>query len=118
MAAVLKEQFIPAAPDSVESVDAAINELTRLYVEADARRGQLGRRLREVQSGAVEVRRRHARNALDAFLPGITFYSIEYAEPEPGDPVGDALPVLFNSLEDVVRLWQEKYMSRTGSASR
>jgi hypothetical protein len=114
MSALLKEQFILTVPDTVESLDAAIEELTRLYVEADARRGQLGRRLREVQSGAVEVRRRHARNALDAFLPPLA--SPRSNAPPPSlrlpRPCADALSLLFDSLDDVLRIWWGRQLMR------
>jgi hypothetical protein len=114
MSALLKEQFILTVPDTVESLDAAIEELTRLYVEADARRGQLGRRLREVQSGAVEVRRRHARNALDAFLPPLSITSFERAAAEPAPPptLRCALSLLFEALDDVLRIWWGRQLMR------
>jgi hypothetical protein len=78
MSALLKEQRVaPTDPDNVEMAEEALRELTRLFVEVDARRGRIERRMNEVRMGAVELRRRRARTALDAYLPPLTFISIE-----------------------------------------
>ena len=99
-----------ADPDSVESVDAAIDELTRLYVEADARRGRLGRRLDELRMGAKELRRGRARSQLDAFLPQLRLVSIERVdEPPPPATLPGVLGVLFDALGDVLRIWWGKH---------
>jgi hypothetical protein len=113
MSALLKEHaFTPHDPDSIESVEAAIEELTRLYVEADARRNRVGRRLREVQSGAVELRRRHARTQLDAFLPPLHLLSIDYAEAVPAraPTFRGVFVVLLAALDDVVRIWWGRHL--------
>lgn len=111
MSALRKEEFAYTEPDTVESVEAAITELTRLFAEADTRRGRIGRRLREVQSGAVEVRRRHARTRLDAFLPPLRLLSIETVEPAaaPRDLRG-VLSVLAEALDDVFRIWWRRHL--------
>jgi hypothetical protein len=112
MSALLKEEtFTLTSPEAVETVEAAIGELTRLFVEADARRNRIGRRLREVQSGAVEVRRRHARTELDAFLPPLRLLALEDVAAENAPPVTlrGVLTVLRDSLDDVWRIWWGKH---------
>jgi hypothetical protein len=102
--------------DELEAVETAVRELTRLYAEADARAGRIGRRLREVRSGAVEVRRRHARNYLDAYLPPLKIVSIERTHEgsvhaEPPTLLG-LLGLLRDSLSDVLRIWWGRHFKR------
>lgn len=113
MSALLNEEvFTVTEPDTVESAEAAIRELTRLYAEAEARLGRIGRRLRDVRSGAVEVRRRHARSQLDAFLPELRLISIEaVTEVAPPATLRGVLTLLIDALDDVLRIWWGRHFT-------
>ena len=113
MSALRVADAAPARVDELESTETALDEVTRLYVQADARRGALGRRRAELLMGAKELRRKRARNDLDAFLPPLELISIEYASVPVQTPgLREALPVLFWSLVDVWRIWRHKYLRR------
>ncbi len=113
MAAQLRE----APPDELESVEAALEEITRRFVETDADRGRLEHRMMELRQGRNELRRRRARNALDAYLPPLTIYSFERVTvPQPPPPLREAVPVLFFSVIDVVCIWWGKYFGRRAHA--
>jgi hypothetical protein len=76
MAAMLEEQA-QSEDVELESIDAAIAEVMRRFVSADIDRGRLEARMMELTQDRDELRRKRARNALDAYLPPITFYSID-----------------------------------------
>lgn len=121
MAAVLKqESFTLGDPGSVETVEEALREVTRLFVEADARRGRLERRRNELLAGVRDLRRRRARNELDAFLPPLRLISIERAEAEAEvvPTLRGCLSVLFGALNDVLRIWWGRHFMPWVSARR
>lgn len=115
MVAQLKE--VGREPDELESFDDALEEVTRRFVEADARRGSLHHRMMELRQGRDELRRHRARTALDAYLPPLTIYSFERVTvPQPPPPRREALPVLFFSVIDVLCIWWGKYFGRRAHA--
>lgn len=98
--------------DELESVDAALEEITRRFVETDADRGRLENRMMELRQNRDEVRRRRARNTLDAYLPPLTIYSFERdARPTPPAPIRRSLAILFESLLDVWVIWWRKQVA-------
>jgi hypothetical protein len=94
MAAQLKE--VPHEQDELESVEVALEEITRCFVETDADRSRLEHRMMELRQGRDELRRRRARNTLDAYLPPLDIYSIEDADPPNGN--GSVNPESVSSL--------------------
>lgn len=73
--------------NGLESIEAALREITERFADADKVRSDLQRRRNELLQGAREARRRRARSTLDAFLPPITFVSIETAPRAAPPPV-------------------------------
>lgn len=67
--------------EELESIDAAIWELSKQIANDEFERGKLWTRMEELQSGKAELRRKRARNVLDRNQPAITFYGIEEIGP-------------------------------------
>lgn len=115
MATAFKES--PRAQNELESFNETLEEVTRRFVEADARRGSLHHRMMELRQGRDELRRRRARNTLDAYLPPLTIYSFERVTvPQPPPPLREAPRVLYSALLDVVCIWWSKYFGRRAHA--
>lgn len=85
MSAILKEPQIDDIrrhTEELESMDAAILELSQQIAHDERERGKLWARLEELQSGRAELRRKRIRTYLDLKLgPPITFYDIEAVGP-------------------------------------
>lgn len=66
-----------AEPTELETVEHALLELNRAYAANQIDKGQLLKRRDELLTRKKELRRKAAKNYLDAHLPPITFFSIE-----------------------------------------
>lgn len=73
--------------DAVESIETAIREVSSQYAVNEIERGRLFARLEQLTSGARSLRRARVRRYIDAYLPPVTFFFIEYADrEEPATP--------------------------------
>lgn len=65
----------------LENIEQAYREISEEYAANEIRKGQLLKRMMALRSGAQELRRKRARNYIDAYLAPVTFYSIEEVRP-------------------------------------
>jgi hypothetical protein len=64
----------------LESLTAAKADVALAYARIEIERGRIIKRWEALCSGAARVRKREARNALDAFIPPVNLFGIEEAE--------------------------------------
>lgn len=109
----LFEEKTAAQPeaDDLEPKEEALAEITRQLVIAGAAHGRLQRRRDEVMMDVREARRRRARGTLDAYIPPLNIFKFERATPEPAPPptLEVILRLLYDALDDVLRIWWGKH---------
>lgn len=72
-----EEQASASETDELESVEEALMELNRAYAINQIDKSRLIKRRDELLTRKAELRRKRAKSYLDAYLPPVTFYSIE-----------------------------------------
>jgi hypothetical protein len=95
VSALLKLPFDPGDDDAAderefEALTEALNEVTAKCAAGAVEQDRANARRAELMSAVGNHRRRRARTLLDRFLPPITFYQIEFADPTPEEIVAFA----------------------------